>query len=284
MRTSLKTKEVASLRGHAKGRTRKARRNNRSNLFFEQKVELLRFARNVTTGFLELPMKPFSDEGATISSGKLIINQFKTKLMKKSTSLLKFYCAGILISWVCFETKAQCKSNFTYQVSGCIVKFNNISTYLSSGTSAPQYAWTFGDGATSTVQSPSHTYPSTSSYTVCLAMYLSNPACADSICKIITVSCPTGIEEFQPFNSLSVLSNPVRSATLIHYNLMNATQVQITLFDLLGNVISVLENVYQNPGDHYLNLNAGTLESRIYFLQLNADGNLISQKVVVAQQ
>lgn len=64
---------------------------------------------------------------------------------------------------------ANCKAPFT-------VAFNNQST------GAASYAWDFGDGGTSTLQSPSHTYNSTGNYTVKLVITNSN-GCKDSLTR-----------------------------------------------------------------------------------------------------
>jgi len=53
-------------------------------------------------------------------------------------------------------------ANFTYQVAELSVSF----TY--AGTDAESYSWDFGDGNSSTVQNPSHTYGAGGTYTVVL--------------------------------------------------------------------------------------------------------------------
>ncbi|MFM9007852.1 MAG: PKD domain-containing protein, partial [Bacteroidota bacterium] len=59
-------------------------------------------------------------------------------------------------------------ADFMYSVSGTTATFINTSTSLSN---APlTYAWTFGDGNTSNLQNPSHTYLSNGLYTVTLVV------------------------------------------------------------------------------------------------------------------
>ena len=72
--------------------------------------------------------------------------------------------------------------SFTFVVTGSTSAFTNTST--SGGGSA--YFWDFGDGNTSTLMDPSHTYAADGSYTTCLVV---SDACgADSSCQTIVIS------------------------------------------------------------------------------------------------
>jgi gliding motility-associated-like protein len=76
-------------------------------------------------------------------------------------------------------------ANFSFSTNtGCqastIISFNDLST------NAIFYQWSFGDGATSLLQSPSHIYPAGGTYNVKL-ITRNNIGCLDSVTKIITV-------------------------------------------------------------------------------------------------
>lgn len=60
-------------------------------------------------------------------------------------------------------------------------------TFNNTGSGAQQYFWDFGDGNTDTTASPSHTYASSGTYTVC--QILTNVCGADTTCQTINV-CP----------------------------------------------------------------------------------------------
>lgn len=62
------------------------------------------------------------------------------------------------------------------------VSFSNTST------GANNYSWDFGDGNTSTLQNPVHSYANAGSYTVCLIGI--NSCGQDTFCQTLTVSCP----------------------------------------------------------------------------------------------
>lgn len=72
-------------------------------------------------------------------------------------------------------------ANFANAPSGLTVAFVDLST--SSPTS---WDWDFGDGNTSTLQNPSHTYASNGTYTVCLIA--SNACGADTFCTSVSVA------------------------------------------------------------------------------------------------
>ena len=68
---------------------------------------------------------------------------------------------------------------FTYFVDGPTVLFNNNSLF------ADTYAWDFGDGYSSTIEDPVHTYAVPGVYNVCLTA--SNDLSTDEFCQDVTV-------------------------------------------------------------------------------------------------
>lgn len=92
----------------------------------------------------------------------------------------------------CSVLNATCtapSANFSETTIGLIVQFGDLSTQ-----GATSWLWDFGDGATSTLQSPSHTYMLPGTYNVCLT---ATSICgSDSICQNITVTCPAPMADF----------------------------------------------------------------------------------------
>ncbi|HHG84261.1 MAG TPA: PKD domain-containing protein, partial [Bacteroidetes bacterium] len=64
------------------------------------------------------------------------------------------------------------------------------ATFTDQSLGATGWQWDFGDGNSSTMQSPSHTYAMPGTYTVCQIAL--NNTCVDTICQTVTVSgaCP----------------------------------------------------------------------------------------------
>lgn len=76
-----------------------------------------------------------------------------------------------------------CAADFSYIAYQDTVSFNNLST----GSPSAGYYWDFGDGATSTDQSPTHIYSSFGTYTACLSIIDSVTNCLDTKCYVLTV-------------------------------------------------------------------------------------------------
>ncbi len=73
-------------------------------------------------------------------------------------------------------------ANFSWaNPSGGLVNFTDQST-----NTPTQWAWTFGDGGTSTAQNPNHVYSANNTYNVCLTA--TNTAGSNQVCKNVTVT------------------------------------------------------------------------------------------------
>jgi large repetitive protein len=73
---------------------------------------------------------------------------------------------------------------FTTPASQCFS--NNNFSFVNNSTGGATYLWYFGDGTTSTIQSPTHSYATANTFTVKLVITSTN-GCKDSVSRIITV-------------------------------------------------------------------------------------------------
>lgn len=80
-------------------------------------------------------------------------------------------------------------------------------------------------------------------------------------------------------NSLNISPNPFSNAAYINYELKHTADVEIEIFDLLGNSVAVLLNE-QQPSGHYNQefIPEGNLSSGLYLARLTVDGTTFSSK------
>jgi hypothetical protein len=75
--------------------------------------------------------------------------------------------------------------------------------------------------------------------------------------------------------------NPFNPSTTIKYQLSQAGQVRLTVFDLLGREITTLVNEVQNKGYHVTHFEAHSLSSGIYFYKLTAGASSQIKKMTL---
>ncbi len=214
--------------------------------------------------------------------------------MKNKISVSFKLMAVIVFSSLLFtQAKAQlgggaCTAAWNYQTGtagGCTAYFADLSTGTNSTT---PYVWDFGDGTSGTQQNPTHTYSASGTFSVCLTISVKNtngPNCYDTLCNTVTVHCnspSTGVGSLEKTNILLSVNNPVFASADIRYSLPVNGTVELTLFDMLGNRISILENGTKNAGTHSYSLSTGSFSKGIYFLRLNFNDTNVTKKIIIA--
>ncbi len=105
--------------------------------------------------------------------------------------------------------------NFNQTSLSCV--FDSYASYAGGG-SITSYAWDFGDGSTSNIAHPNHTYAAGGQYNVCLTITTSNN-CTDNYCLLVNVQ-PIAINQFAAYITGTVVPTPTIGATvyLIEYD------------------------------------------------------------------
>lgn len=149
--------------------------------------------------------------------------------------------------------------------TGCnaFIAFNNTSSY---GGGTYSNFWTFGDGDTSSVTSPSHTYPAYGTYTVTLYVFAQN-GCSDTTQQVVVINPP-------PAPGMSYTATCAGTAAYFAGSINGNQQNATWLWDFGGGNTSILQNpVYTFP-------TAGT-----YPVSLSVTNNgcttTISQNVII---
>ena len=161
------------------------------------------------------------------------------------------------------------QASFTFNPTYLVVDFTNSS-------SPGSYSWDFGDGNTSTLNSPSHTYSSAGNYTVCLNV---TTACGTfSSCENITVQANTTGIETNESQFVGIYPNP--SDYEVFFEINSAEASTIKLLDLNGKLVN---EIYVTSSIETINVSQ--LSNGVYNCQIvNASGNVIqTSKITVAK-
>jgi hypothetical protein len=75
--------------------------------------------------------------------------------------------------------------------------------------------------------------------------------------------------------------NPFNPTTTLSFDLPNASDVHLEVFDVLGRRVAVLVEGQMPAGSHEVSWDASGVASGVYFARLSADGAAVSRKVVL---
>lgn len=77
--------------------------------------------------------------------------------------------------------------------------------------------------------------------------------------------------------------NPFQTETVISYSLLNPGTIRISVVDLYGREVSLVENSYKEKGNHSVNFNASGLKPGIYFCRFTGDGFSSGRKMLLIE-
>jgi len=170
---------------------------------------------------------------------------------------------------------------------------SNYTIYNNStGSGALNYFWSFGDGSSSTLQYPSHTYAGVGPYLLCLTVSDTLNNCSDTYCDTIgtgtggaitmTVkSAQVGVSETELVSSLINYPNPFSGSTTVSYILKQDATVEISIVDLLGNLVAIVDSGSKSSGNHATVWNADDVAKGMYLLQLKVNNQVSTKKMII---
>ncbi|MBN1340019.1 MAG: T9SS type A sorting domain-containing protein [Bacteroidales bacterium] len=174
---------------------------------------------------------------------------------------------------------ANFEADVTQIEEGGTVNFSDLSTGPVSA-----WEWTFegGEPAVSGDQNPAVTYMNPGVYDVSLTV--SNATNSSSVTKAdyIVVDDVTGVRELTA-GEMIVYPNPFTSETQLLIYLPEQSNVKISIFDQTGKTVYSKNHHLLAAGKHKLIIDANNLEQGIYFLKLQTDGKMYSEKLTVVR-
>jgi hypothetical protein len=75
--------------------------------------------------------------------------------------------------------------------------------------------------------------------------------------------------------------NPFNPLTKISFEISERSNIELAVFDLLGNKIKTLLNESMEPGKYNVDFDGSNLASGVYYYRLKGEGNIISKKMIL---
>jgi hypothetical protein len=95
------------------------------------------------------------------------------------------------------------------------------------------------------------------------------------------ISSTTGIEEHESVNNLNVYPNPVTGNAIVNFNITEASEVAITLYNTIGETI-LNDNLGKlNPGIQNYSLNSKSINNGLYFLNIRIGNSNVVKKITI---
>ncbi|RUA29098.1 MAG: hypothetical protein DSY76_03690 [Bacteroidetes bacterium] len=154
-----------------------------------------------------------------------------------------------------------------------LVQFTDATT---NGTPTSWF-WEFGDGNTSTLQNPSHTYNADGLYTVKLTVTENADSSVAEKIDYINVG-GIGFNEINLEESLRIYPNPTKADSKLNIDFEQVEIAKVQLLNLIGKEIVI--NYTQNPG--HIEINLSNISKGVYFLKLTSNrGDSVVRKIIV---
>lgn len=150
-----------------------------------------------------------------------------------------------------------------------------------NSASFTDFTWDFGDGTTSTVASPTHTYPGNGDYVAKLiACDIScGQLTCDSSVQIVTVF--VGIEELKSLALLSLFPNPSNGQFNLSLDVTTSNELEIRAFNPVGQLV-YNELAGKVNGRITKTLNLEHLSAGVYSLEIRLGNETVNRKIIIA--
>jgi len=148
---------------------------------------------------------------------------------------------------------------------------DNVVTFTNASINATSYLWDFGDGETSTLQDPIHTFLY-GNYTVTLIA--GNGCDTDTI--FISISIVTGVEVVNNLSDISIYPNPSSGKFIILFDDTMDPYAGIKIYNIMGNLVQEIRNSKTKD-----EIDLSDYPNGIYILTVTTGKELRKQKIVI---
>ena len=158
-------------------------------------------------------------------------------------------------------------ANFTY------VANEGTATFTNTSSNASTYDWNFGDGGTSTLMNPEHTYTGSGTYTVWLSAY--SPYCPSSSINGNVVVVISGIYDVNG-NKISIYPNPNSGTFSINLMSLKGEDVKVEITSITGRTV-----YFEETSKEMLNVDLHNQAQGIYFVKVSSGGVNFTGKIMI---
>lgn len=75
--------------------------------------------------------------------------------------------------------------------------------------------------------------------------------------------------------------NPYKSETTIKYRLQKGNNIELVIYNAIGNKIKTIIDTYQESGTHEININRNNLQNGVYYYRIQVRNTSITKKMIV---
>jgi len=163
-------------------------------------------------------------------------------------------------------------AGFTTVLNGLVATFTNTST-----GNPTSFSWNFGDGGTSTLASPTHTYTVQDVYTVTLTV--TNGSCTTTYTQVVDFTTATNAPATAPFDVL-LSPNPATGQTnLTLTGNPGGHTTQVTLYSIDGRLVKT--GRYDLLQGSVLRVGLEGLMPGMYLVKTQAENGVVIRKLTV---
>ncbi len=138
------------------------------------------------------------------------------------------------------------------------------------------WQWTFGDGGTSKLENPTHTYNAVGPFLVCLT--LSDGVCSNKVCDSIFVEIFANIEE-ELLRAFTLSPNPSTDQVNIAFEGESALPTHLSVLDVSGRLVYVQDLGRVSAAE--VQIGVSTWAKGLYFVKLDLGERSVYRKLFV---
>ncbi len=155
----------------------------------------------------------------------------------------------------------------------------NTVTFTATNNSATQWLWNFGDGNSSTLRNPIHTYAAVGDYVVSLDA--TNTCKTDTRTETITINTVSTNEAFEEVG-IKILPNPNTGHWVVSFTRQDAADLQIRLLSADGRELRRQNLIHHGNGlEQLVYFHESALAAGVYWLEVRTDSEITRGLVLI---